>query len=113
MPSSSSAQGPEKILSSHDLQGYRINLYTDGAGSYRFVAHIPGEGPIAALQVMSKPKQSIVANVFVRKNYRRRGIATLLLKDARSHHPDLIISQHRSMEGNQWIAGMIRKETGS
>lgn len=79
-------------------------------GSYRYVFYSDGVA-LGALQVVSDGRVARVANVFVRPEVRRRGVATALFRRARRDFPRLTHASEssRSDEAKAWIAGMSKK----
>ena len=103
-PTSYRGVGPEKIQS--DFLNHGINVYKDPYGSYRFVMYHDGK-PVAGLQIVKGKTGIIASNVYTHPEFRRKGLATALFKQAQSMFPRIKISDSRSDTGGKdWAASL-------
>lgn len=99
-PRASGTTGPERKT----RMGDGVNLYADPHGSYRFVFETGGR-PVSALQVMSADgKHGHVTNAYTSPDFRRQGLASLLLAKARKRFSTLSYSEDRSEDGQDFVA---------
>jgi ribosomal protein S18 acetylase RimI-like enzyme len=86
-----------------------IAKYVSPHGSYRYVFYEAGE-PVGALQVVSRDgRRAVVANVYVLPSFRRRGVASQLLRRAeRDFEVEHASPGSRSDDARAWIRGMRR-----
>lgn len=81
-----------------------IARYDSPHGSYRYVMYKKGEA-VAALQIMYRTGgKALVSNVFVKKENRRKGYATALLKKAKKDFGKVNLSKGRSKLGAAWAS---------
>lgn len=87
-----------------------IAVFKSPHGSYRFVMLDDGE-IVAALQVMHRPGvKALAANVYVAPGYRRKGLASVLAREAERAFGEVMYSADRSSAGESWVHG--RKNPG-
>ena len=84
MDDSTPLVGDEKV----QKIGRNITKRTDPYGSIRYVLD-DGEKNIGAIQIMVRGSNAFVGNIYVRPEYRRRGIATELFNLAKGEYPEL------------------------
>lgn len=88
-----------------------VSRFVSPHGSYRYVMYAEGV-PLAAMQVVSQDGvYARVANVYVRPEVRRRGLASALFKRAQRDflRLDHASESSRSPEAKAWIVGMSKK----
>lgn len=71
---------------------------TDPYGSVRYILD-DGTNPIAAIQLMTKGKSAVIANIYVDPEYRRKGIATGLVELAKNDYPNIQYSENLTSDG--------------
>ena len=83
-----------------------IERYSNKFGSYRYVMVMDGE-PVGAIQVMSRDKsKGVAANVFVKPEYRRQGIAKRLLVQAKKDFDEVEYNPDQSDDGKAWVSSL-------
>ena len=83
-----------------------IERYSNKFGSYRYVMMMDGE-PVGAIQVMSRDKsKGVAANVFVKPEYRRQGIAKRLLVQAKKDFDEVEYNPDQSDDGQAWVSSV-------
>jgi len=83
-----------------------IDLYVSPLGSWRYVYQIDGR-PCGVLQVVSRNgRDGQIANVYVLPAFRRRGIASELLREARKTFHTVHHSEYLSTDARRWIAAV-------
>ena len=83
-----------------------IERYSNQFGSYRYVMMMDGE-PVGAIQVMSRDKsKGVAANVFVKPEYRRQGIAKRLLVQAKKDFDEVEYNPDQSDDGKAWVSSV-------
>jgi predicted GNAT family acetyltransferase len=94
--------GPEKERIKAPDDGFGIQVLKSPHGSYRYVYLNQGV-PVAAVQVVSRDgKNCQIANVYTHPDYRRQGLATLLLRRIEWDFKTVKHSEHLSDAGKAW-----------
>lgn len=92
------------------VRTFNRNSPNPKGGSYRFVRFVDGK-IVAGLQVMSRTGEvGTVANVYCHPDWRRKGMATELLEEARRTFDALEFSEDRSADGKAWIV-LLQEDT--
>ena len=83
-----------------------IERYSNKFGSYRYVMKM-GDEIVGAIQVMSRDKsKGVAANVFVKPEYRRQGIAKRLLVQAKKDFDEVEYNPDQSDDGKAWVSSV-------
>lgn len=83
-----------------------IAVHKSAEGSCRYVYYKAGK-PAAAIQVVSRDgKTAQVANAFTAPEFRRQGLATLLMQRIRRDFKNVSHSDDRSGVGNAWVESL-------
>jgi predicted GNAT family acetyltransferase len=84
-----------------------IERYSNKFGSYRYVMVMDDE-PVGAIQVMSRDKtKAVIANVYVKPELRRQGIAKNLLVQARKDFDEVVHSNDLSDDGKGFASAVV------
>ncbi len=82
-----------------------ISRYRSDQNSFRYVYFIDGK-PVSSLQLVKtrgqKKWKAKIANVWTHPDYRRQGLATKLLNNAKKNFDEIKHSQDLSMSGSHW-----------
>ena len=90
-----------------------IERYSNKFGSYRYVMVMDGE-TVGAIQVMSRDKsKGVAANVFVKPEFRRQGIAKRLLVQAKKDFDEVEYNPDQSDDGKAWVASVNESKGNS
>lgn len=83
-----------------------IERYSNKFGSYRYVMMMDDE-IVGAIQVMSRDKsKGVAANVFVKPELRRQGIAKRLLVQAKKDFDEVEYNPDQSDDGKAWVSSV-------
>ena len=87
-----------------------VERYSNQFGSYRYVMKM-GDEIVGAIQVMSRDKsKGVAANVFVKPEYRRKGIAKKLLVQAKKDFDEVEYNPDQSDDGKAWVSSVSEQE---
>ncbi len=86
-----------------------ISRFDSQHGSVRYIMSLDGI-QIGVLQLLKLDKTTVrVANVFVEEKYRRRGIASLLFKQAKKDFKNVVQSDDLSDNGQAWADSLAQQ----
>ena len=85
--------------------GKNCTKLVDPYGSVRYILD-DGIKNIAAIQIMVRGNYATVGTIYVKPEYRRRGIATELFNLAKSEYPTLQHSDTLTTDGEKFVAAM-------
>jgi len=87
-----------------------VERYSNQFGSYRYVMKM-GDEIVGAIQVMSRDKsKGVAANVFVKPEHRRKGIAKKLLVQAKKDFDEVEYNPDQSDDGKAWVSSVSEQE---
>lgn len=105
----SSMIGQEKLIADYgDIKGFQAMYVTATMRSVRYVKYDNNGDIIAALQFATKgprSKKATIQNVYTRKDHRREGLASQLLRKAR-YDFDIKHSTDLTDDGKAWKSGI-------